>query len=171
MIQVAPVQQIKPIVNPRGAPVDAEVTLTVIGAEPGMALRIGFGSFGQYELIGREQANADGSFSGTFKVPYWAERDRVHFFFLSFGNQQPRALSDPFHVTSPDGTARVVGTIAPDSMGCIALQGPDQTRYALEGPISGWSAGSRVLVIGTVAAEAACGGSAVPISVMEIHAA
>ena len=171
MIQVAPGQQIKPLVSPRGGPVDGEVTLAVIGADPLMPLRIGFGSFGQYELIAREQADVTGNFSMNIKVPYWAERDRVHFFFLSFGRQRPRALSDPFHVTAPDGTARIVGTIRDDPGTCLSLNGPDDTTYSLEGPIGGWSPGMRVLVTGTISREPACAGDAVPITVLGIQPA
>jgi hypothetical protein len=171
MIQVTPGQQIKPLVSPRGGPVDGEVTLTIVGAEPLMPLRIGFGSFGMYELIGREQADAEGSFSMNIRVPYWAERDRVHFFFLSFGRARPRALSDPFHVTAPDGTARIVGTIRDEPGTCLSLAGPDDTVYSLEGPASGWSPGMRVLVTGTIAREPTCGGDAVPIEVARIQPA
>lgn len=171
MIQVALDQEVKPLISPRGGPVDAEVTLTVIGADPLMSLRIGFGSFGQYELIARDQADTDGNFSTTIKVPYWAERDRVHFFFLSFGNRRPRALSDPFHVTAPDGTARIVGIIRDDPGNCLALDGPDDTVYSLEGPIGGWSPGMRVLVTGTITKAPTCGGNGVPITVQQIQPA
>ena len=171
MIQVTPGQDVKPFISPRGGPVDGEVTLSVIGADPLMPLRIGFGSFGQYELIAREQADVDGNFSMSIRVPYWAERDRVHFFFLSFGNRRPRALSDPFHVTAPNGTARIVGTIRSDPGNCLSLDGPDDTVYSLEGPVGGWSPGMRVLVTGTIAREPACGGNGVPVVVQQIQPA
>jgi len=171
MIQVPSGQQIKPLISPRGGPGNGDVTFTVIEAVPLMPLRIGFGSFKGYEWIAREQADTNGYFSKVLKVPYWAERDRIHFFFLSLGGGRPHALSDPFHVTAPDGTARVIGTLGADAGSCLALDGPDQTRYSLQGPIRGWAPGTRVLIIGTVASEPACEGGGLPISVREIHAA
>jgi hypothetical protein len=170
MSRFAP-QEIKPMLSLRGAPVGSEVTLTVVGLPPLARVRMGFGGFGGYESLGNSDADVYGVFTANLRVPYWGERDRVHFFFVTFGNQQPRAFSDPFLVTAPDGTVRLEGTIAAEATSCLAMDGPDDTRFALEGPLAGWAAGTKVLVVGTVTDDAACGGEGLPILVQEIHPA
>jgi hypothetical protein len=172
MIQTSPGQQLKPVISPRGGPVDGEVTLSMVGLPPLQPVRIGFGSFGQYELVGRAEADELGNIHVNLRVPNWAQRDGVHFFFVSLGGQVARALSDPFHVTGPDGVARIAGTINAElGMGCLGLVGPYDTPYALEGEVDGWSPGQRVQVTGTVADRAPCGGEGLPISVREIRQA
>ena len=171
MIPFSPEQEIKPMLSVRGAPVGTEVTLTIVGLPPLMNVRMGFGSFEQYESLGRSDADVYGVFSANLMVPYWGERDRVHFFFFNFADQRPRMFSEPFLVTAPDGTARITGTITDQGTSCLALDGPDDTRFALEGPLGGWAPGTKVLVVGTVSDEAACGGEGLPILVREIHPA
>jgi hypothetical protein len=172
MIQTSLGQQIKPSISPRGAPVDGAVTLSMAGLPPLQAVRIGFGSFGQYEVVGRAEADELGNISVNLRVPTWAQRDGVHFFFVSLGGQVARALSDPFHVTAPDGIARIAGTINSEpAMGCVGLVGPYDTLYTLAGDVRGWSPGQRVQVTGTVADSAPCGGEGLPISVREIRQA
>ena len=99
MPQRAPGQQVKPTLSRHGGPAGAEVTLTMAGVPPFQAIRIGFGSLSQYEVIGRAEADVEGGLSVALRVPAWAELDRIHFFVVSFGNPMPRVLSDPFHVT------------------------------------------------------------------------
>jgi len=171
MIQLAPGQEVKPMISARGGPVGTEVTLTIVGLPPLMNVRMGFGSFGMYESLGRGDADAYGVFSANVPIPYWGERDRVHYFFFNFADQRPRAFSDPFLVTAPDGSVRLEGTIRADGVSCLSMDGPDETRFALEGPLAGWEPGARVLVVGTISDEVACGGEGLPIAVREIHPA
>jgi hypothetical protein len=170
MFQSAP--QEKPVASPRGAPVDGEVTLTMAGLPPLESVRIGFGSFHQNQGVGRAQADQEGRFTTSIRVPSWAEPDQVHFFFVSTTNQAPRILSEPFHVTGPDGTARVTGTISTVPGGsCVELAGPDGTLYALRGDLGVLNPGMRVQVVGTVGAEPGCSGQGLPIAVNEIRRA
>ena len=167
MIQTA--QQIVPVVDPRGGPPESEVTLTVTGLPPLQTIRIGFGSLSQYGVLGGGESDGDGNLTLKLKVPEWAERDRVHYWVVSPGNRLPRAFSKPFHVTSSDGTARILGTISAEGSVCLALDGPENIQYTLLGDLAGWSPGQRVLVIGTVADDAACDGQGVPIAVRQIQ--
>jgi hypothetical protein len=146
------------------------VTVTMIGLPPAQPVRMGFGSLSQYEVLGRGEADPVGSFSMEIKVPAWAELDRVHYFVVSLGGQMPRILSEPFHVTDADGTARIYGTVNDEGVSCLAVDGQEDTLYTLQGNHrSTWSVGQRVMVIGTVAERSACGGQGLPIAVREIR--
>lgn len=143
--------------------------LAMAGMPPFQPVRIGFGSLSQYEVIGRGEADGEGKFAVDLRVPSWAELDRVHFFVVSFGNQMPRVLSDPFHVTDAEGTARIYGTISAQGMSCLMLEGLENTLYTLEGHTGRWVPGQRVVVIGTVADRPTCDSRGLPISVREIR--
>jgi hypothetical protein len=169
MPQVAPGQQpAKPVVFPRGGPPGTEVVVTMAGLEPFQTVRIGFGSLSQYEVIGRGDADSGGLLLQSLTVPSWGERDRPHYFVASFGNRIPRVLSEPFHVTDPNGVARIYGTVTEGSS-CLSVEGPEKTLYTLEGDTGLWSPGQRVLVIGTIAEESTCGSRGLPIAVREIQ--
>ena len=171
MSKRAPSQQPpKPVTSLRGGPAGVMVTLSMDGLPPRQSVRLGFGNLSQYEVLGRSDADGDGRFSASLKVPAWAEVDRVHFFVVSFGNQMPRILSQPFHVTDPEGVAHVYGTINDQGVSCVALDGPNDTTYTLQGNHRTWSAGQRVLVVATIAETHACGGQGVPLVVREISA-
>lgn len=164
-------QELRPVVSPRGAPPEGEVTLTMTGLPPLQPIRIGFGSFHQNQNFGRAEAGEDGRVTVTVRVPDWAEQDRVHFFYVSQGNRAPRAFSDAFHVTAPDGTVRISGTISTVPAGsCVEMDGPDGTLYALQGDLGLWYPGDRVDVVGTVADGAGCSGRGLPIAVREMRA-
>jgi hypothetical protein len=147
--------------------------VTVGGLLPGTPVIIGFGSLSAHELLGQVDVDAEGEASIEVEIPYWAELNRPHIFFWALADQRPRGFSDPFHVTAPDGTARVVGTIrAPEERtSCIPLQGPNDTRYMLQGVSGDWAPGTRVTVTGTVLDGPACSGAGLPIFVREIRPA
>jgi hypothetical protein len=170
MPQSAPGQQPpKPIMSIRGGPAGAEITLAMPGLTPAQSVRVGFGSLSQYEVLGRGETGPEGMLVANLIVPPWAELDRVHYFILNFGNQTPRIFSDPFHVTDAYGVARIYGTVNDQGVGCLAIDGPEDTLYTLQGDHRRWTAGQRVLVIGTVAETGACGGQGLPIAVREIQ--
>jgi hypothetical protein len=169
MPQVAPGQQAKPVIVPRGGPPGTEVVVTMAGLEPFQTVRIGFGSLSQYEVIGRGDADSGGLLLQSLTVPSWGELDRPHYFVASFVNRIPRVLSDHFHVTDPNGVARIYGTVTEPGTSCLAIEGPEKNLYTLEGDTGLWSPGQRVLVIGTIAEQSSCGSRGLPITVREIQ--
>lgn len=160
---------IRPVVTPRGAPVEGEVTLTVTGLEPGVGVRIGFGSFRQNQGgFARSQAGPDGTLVQKVQVPSWAEVDRVHFFYVTADNQ-PRAFTGPFHVTDAEGTVRVAGRISTvREARCVELTGPENSLYELQGELGIRNPGDAVQIVGTIAAESVCGSEGVPVVVREV---
>jgi hypothetical protein len=166
----APRAPSKPAVSPRGGPAGSEVTVTVEGTMPFQNVRFGFGSLSQYQVIGRADSDGGGKVTVALRIPDWAEVDRLHYVVASFGNEYPRVVSEPLHVTDADGTARIYGTISEQGMSCLNLDGPEKTLYTLEGETGLWSAGQRVSVIGTVGSgPPSCGGPGLPILVREIR--
>ena len=55
-------------------------------------------------------------------------------------------LSDPFHVTRPDGTLQRTGRITDEGVECLAMRDGDDFLYTLVGNTEGLSAGDLVVV-------------------------
>ena len=171
MPQSAPSQEKrKPILSLRGGPAGAEVTVVLTGLEPAQSVRIGFGSLSQYSGLGGGEAGPEGMMVSNIVIPDWAEVDRVHYFVLNLGNRLARILSEPFHVTDPEGIAHIYGTVNDQGIGCLAIDGPEDVLYTLQGDHRRWTAGQRVRVVGTIADVEACSGQGLPIAVREIEA-
>jgi hypothetical protein len=94
----------------------------------------------------------------------------VHYFFASFSDERPLALSDGFHVTTADGTARVRGMIGGQAESCVELRNTGDVLYHLVGGIGERLPGDRVSVTGTIANADACAGPGIAIAVTEIAA-
>jgi hypothetical protein len=171
MSQRGPSQETrKPILSHRGGPPGAEVTVVMTGLTADQSVRVGFGSLSQYSGLGGSVAGPEGMMVANLVIPSWAELDRVHYFVLNLGNQRPRIISDPFYVTDADGIAHIYGTVNDQGIGCLAIDGPENVLYTLQGDHRKWTAGQRVRVVGTIADVEACGGQGLPIAVREIAA-
>ena len=168
-------QSVKLMTSLRGGPVGAEVSVAMGGLAPSYPIIVGFGSLAAHELLHFGETDAQGALAATVKIPYWAEVDGVHVFFYALEDQRPRGFSDPFHVTAPDGTATVAGTVNADGTSCLGLTrnpprpGGETTLYTLQGVTGSFAPGTRVSVVGTVAGGPACSGQGLPISVREIR--
>jgi hypothetical protein len=139
-----------------GGPAGAEVTVRVQGLTPGMPLQLGFGGLASnHEILGTGAADPDGSFSLTARVPEWVERHRTYHFFVNYVGQPPRTVSDPFIATAADGFVRVAGSITTAAQGCTLMRAFDDAVYALLGETGRVETGTRVVVEGTLAADAA----------------
>ena len=169
MSDLRSLQQRLPLpIAPRGGAVGTMVTLSATGLPPGERLLIAFANLQNYQLVQRVETDAEGSFTTTQVVPPWALKDGVHYFFASYADEIPLALSAGFHVTAADGTARVEGTIGAASGGCLDLQDLGETLYHLTGDVGAHKAGDRVTVSGKIAGASLCGGSGITLEVTEI---
>ena len=119
MTPLPPSQQHTVVISPRGGAAGTEVTVGMAGLPPLTRVRISFGSMIAYEVIERTVTDMDGNFTMIVTVPTWVEVDELHYVLVSYGRGLPRQRSDGFHVTAPDGTARVEGEIRTDSGGCL----------------------------------------------------
>ncbi len=92
----------------------------------------------------------------------------MHYFFASFSDERPLALSDGFHVTTAGGTARVRGKIGDQAESCVEPRNSGDGLYHLMGGIGERVLGDRVTVTGTIADAAACSGPGIAIAVTDI---
>ena len=140
-----------------GAPGD-EVRVGGRGFPAGAELDLGFGPpESEYEVLRTVTADARGEVDVAAAVPPWAERGRTYLFVLAAPRNDPRAVSEPFHVTGADGTVTVEGEITDEGVECLAMRGRDGTLYTLAGgDTEGLSPGDAVTVEGTVAEMSIC---------------
>lgn len=171
MSLASPQQRRRIQVTPRGAPAGAEVEISVSGMPPLTGIVFGFGNLQQHSIIGRSATDEEGSATEKLILPDWSERDKVHFFFVAFADQQPRGFSDPFHVTAADGTMRVSGRITDEGTSCTALRTARDDLYTLVGDMSAWKPGDRVALRGSIGEGAPCGDQGITVVVSEIRAA
>lgn len=167
----SPQQRRRIAVSPRGCPPGGDVTVTVSNMPPMIGVKVGFGSLQEHQFIGRSATDGDGGFVQKLTIPDWAQRDKVHYFFVAYDDEQPRGVSDPFHVTARDGTAHVTGDITADGRSCTALKNAMDVVYTLIGDTSAWKAGSKVLVTGRIADGAPCGDQGITLAVSDIQPA
>ena len=135
-----------------------------------LPLLIAFANLQSYQLLQRVATDSEGRFKTKQEVPPWAKVGGVHYFFASFSDERPLALSDGFHVTTADGTARVKGMIGDPVESCVELTTTGDVLYHLVGGIGERVPGDRVSVIGTIANADACAGPGIAIAVTDIIA-
>jgi hypothetical protein len=157
--------------TPRGGPIGSEVVVEITGLPPLMGIVLGFGNLQEHQILARSSSDGEGSAEFKVKVPAFSEPQKAHFFFVGFGDAQPRGVSDAFHVTAADGGARVQGEITDEGTGCTALRTAFDTLYVLVGDLSAWHPGQRVVLRGKIVDAAPCGDQGIAIAVEEIRAA
>jgi hypothetical protein len=151
---------------PRGGPIGSTVQLSASGLIPGSGMIIAFANLQMYQLQKRVIIDETGSFSTTGIVPEWAKLDGVHWFFASFDDEIPVAMSAGFHVTAADGTARVRGTLGQRTGACVDLMDNGETLYHLQGDLGELKPGDHIAAIGTLADQnTACGGPGIAVAV------
>jgi hypothetical protein len=170
MPAAAPQQRLPLPIAPRGGAIGTVVTLGATGLPPEQELLIAFANLQGYQLLKRVTTDVDGAFATTLTVPPWAQRDGLHYVFASFSDEIPLALSSAFHVTAPDGIARIEGTIGSAAGGCVDLSDGFEGLYHLVGEVGDRKAGDKVAVAGTIEDAAACSGKGIVIRVTEVTA-
>jgi hypothetical protein len=154
--------------TPRGGAIGTEVTVGTAGLPPEEPMLVAFANLQSYELLRRVLTDKDGAFTATVRVPAWADVNVVHYVFVSRLDERPLAMTEPFHVTAPDGVARVVGRIGERVNGCLELKNTEGIPYHLIGAGEEHKTGALVRVLGTVAASDPCGSDVLAISVSDI---
>jgi hypothetical protein len=170
-LHASPQQRRRILATPRGGPIGTEVAVTVAGLPPMIAIELGFGNLQQHQILERTSSDGEGMVAVKVRIPEFSEVNQTHFFFVAFGDSQPRGVSDAFHVTAADGTAIVRGEITDEGQSCTALRNAMDDVYTLVGDTSAFKPGTRVAVRGTIVDGAPCGDQGITIGIKEIRAA
>ncbi len=143
--------------EPRSGPPGTEVTVYTENLPLQAKIVVGVGAIGTgFEELAQTVQGEFGEVGASVTVPEAATWDRPLVFIMFNGNFAPTGLSDPFHVTSPDGLIQRVGQITDEGDGCIAMRDRDGYFYTLTGDLGGAKTGDDVIVEGTYAESGAC---------------
>lgn len=87
--------------SPQQGSTGSQVQITASGFPENTAVEVGFGPpESEYEVISQAQTNAQGRLTTTVEIPSWAENGRSYVFVVAERDNQPKAVSDRFTVTS-----------------------------------------------------------------------
>ena len=115
------------------------------------AVRAGF------EEIGYARQQEFGEVSATVQLPSSVTWERPVYFILFNGIFSPVGLSEPFHVTTPDGRVRRTGRIERVEGACATLRDEDDVVYGLAGSLGQVRVGEAVVVEGRYSEDDSCG--------------
>jgi hypothetical protein len=110
-----------------------------------------------FEEIGDAEQQEFGEVSATVVIPHAVPSDRPVYLILFNGVFSPIGISQPFHVTSPDGLVQRTGVIAAASGRCVTLADQDDISYGLSGDVGRARAGEEVVVEGRYSEATTCG--------------
>lgn len=136
----------------------AEVEITARRFTPDAPVSIRFGTPGAAgRVIQTLTADAAGAVRGTVRVPDWAKTGETYVFVASGPNEEPRVLSDRFHIAiGDDAIVRVEGRLTDEGVECPAMRTDDGALYTLTGDLGDAQAGDRVVVEGTLPDASIC---------------
>lgn len=152
-VEVANFDSLETIPNtfsPRSGPPGTVVTLHVGDLPIAAPLRVGVGSRYGFEEVGWVMSDDSGAFTFDLVIPASASLDVASFLIVFDPYFRPIGLTDPFHVTGPDGTLRRNGRITGVDGPCPLLRAADGMRYALVGALGDVTEEREVSVRGTL---------------------
>jgi len=137
------IQEIEPLHGPIGTVVTVYTENLPLQAK----VHVGVGATRTgFEALAEGEQGMWGEVSGTITIPETAPYDRALMIVAFDAIFAPIGLSDPFHVTRPDGTLTRTGRITDEGVECLAMRDGDEFLYTLVGNIEGLSAGDPVVV-------------------------
>jgi hypothetical protein len=147
------IQQVDPLHGPPGT----EVTIFTENLPLQAKVHLGVGATrtGFEALIEAEQGMW-GEVSGTITIPETAPWDRAVLLVAFDAIFAPIGLSDPFHVTRPDGILQRTGEITGEGVECLAMRDTDEFLYTLIGSTDGLEPGAQVVIEGRYVEASIC---------------
>ena len=137
------IQEIEPLHGPHGTVVTVYTENLPLQAR----VHVGVGATRTgFEALAEGEQGMWGEVSGTIAIPETAPYDRALLIVAFDAIFAPIGLSDPFHVTRPDGTLQRTGRITDEGVECLAMRDGDDFVYTLVGNTEGLSAGDLVVV-------------------------
>ena len=137
------IQEIEPLYGPRGTMVTVYTENLPLQAK----VHVGVGATRTgFEALAEGEQGMWGEVSGTISIPETAPYDRALLIVAFDAIFAPIGLSDPFHVTRPDGTLTRTGRITDEGVECLAMRDGDDFLYTLVGNTDGLSIGDPLVV-------------------------
>lgn len=137
------IQQVDPLYGPPGT----EVTVYTENLPIQAAVHLGVGATRTgFEALFTAEQGMWGEVSGTITIPETAPVDRAVLLVAFDAIFAPIGLSEPFHVTRPDGTLRRTGQVTDEGVECLGFRDGDGYLYTLIGNTDGLEAGDEVVV-------------------------
>lgn len=137
------IQEITPLHGPRGT----EVTVYTENLPLQAKVHVGVGATRTgFEALAEGDQGMWGEVSGIITIPETAPYDRALMIVAFDAIFAPIGLSDPFHVTRPDGTLQRTGVITSEGVECLAMRDGDDFLYTLVGNTDGLAAGDSVVI-------------------------
>ncbi|NNM31672.1 MAG: hypothetical protein HKO53_01315 [Gemmatimonadetes bacterium] len=144
-------------IEPRSGPAGSRVTVYTENLPLQGKVVLGVGAINAgFEVLGEADQGALGEVDGSIRIPASATWDRALVLITLNGNFAPTALSDPFHVTSPEGLILRVGQVTDEGEGCLGFRDSDGYFYSLTGSHGDLSVGDYVEMVGRFDPEGGC---------------
>lgn len=137
------IQQVDPLYGPPGT----EVTVFTENLPIQAAVHLGVGATRTgFEALFTAEQGMWGEVSGTITIPETAPVDRAVLLVAFDAIFAPIGLSEPFHVTRPDGTLRRTGRVTDEGVECLAFRDTDDYLYTLIGDTGDLEPGDEAVV-------------------------
>lgn len=137
------IQQVEPLHGPPGT----EVTVYTENLPLQAKVHLGVGATRTgFEALYEAEQGMWGEVSGTIRIPETAPWDRAVLLVAFDAIFAPIGLSEPFHVTRPDGILQRTGQITDEGVECLAMRDGDGFLYTLIGATDGLEPGEAVVV-------------------------
>lgn len=137
------IQQVEPLHGPPGT----EVTVYTENLPLQAKVHLGVGATRTgFEALYEAEQGMWGEVSGTIRIPETAPWDRAVLLVAFDAIFAPIGLSEPFHVTRPDGILQRTGRITDEGVECLAMRDGDGFLYTLIGATDGLEPGEAVVV-------------------------
>ncbi len=147
------IQQVEPLHGPPGT----VVTLFTENLPIQAKVHIGVGATRTgFEALHEAEQQMWGEVSATVTIPETAPWDRAILLVAFDAIFAPIGLSDPFHVTRPDGILQRTGAVTDEGVECLAMRDSDGFLYTLIGNVDGLDAGESVVIQGTYVEASTC---------------
>jgi hypothetical protein len=147
------IQDVAPLYGPAGT----EVTIFTENLPLQAKVHLGIGATRTgFEALYEAEQGMWGEVSGTITIPETAPWDRAVLLVAFDAIFAPIGLSEPFHVTRPDGILQRTGEITGEGVECLAMRDTDGFLYSLIGKTDGLEPGAPAVVQGRYVEASIC---------------
>jgi hypothetical protein len=144
-------------IAPHSGPPGTTVSVSTLNLPLEAKVHVGVGAMREgFEALAEAQQGEWGEIAVRVEVPTTTSWDRPIVFVAFNAIFAPIGMSDPFHVTTPDGLVRRSGTVTEQADGCLVFRDDDTYLYALTGDIGSLEVGDQVTVEGVFFDDSEC---------------